>query len=50
MKTLKYALFILVVFLIVPLNLQAQPKEVPVTTSSKDALKFFLDGRDKFDK
>jgi tetratricopeptide (TPR) repeat protein len=49
MKTLKYALFILVVFLIVPLNLQAQPKEVPVTTSSKDALKFFLDGRDKFD-
>lgn len=49
MKTLKYALFILVVFMIVPINLQAQSKEVPVTTTSKEALKFFLDGRDKFE-
>jgi Tfp pilus assembly protein PilF len=49
MKTLKYGLFILVVFMIVPINLQAQSKEIPVTASSKDALKYFLDGRDKFD-
>ena len=49
MKTLKYGLLILVVFMIVPINLKAQSKEVPVTTSSKDALKLFLDGRAKFD-
>jgi tetratricopeptide (TPR) repeat protein len=49
MKTLKSALFILVVYMIVPINLQAQSKEVLVTTSSKEALKFFLDGRDKFE-
>lgn len=49
MKTLKLGLFVLIVFLIVPLNLMAQNKEVPVTTSSSEALKLFLDGRDKFD-
>jgi tetratricopeptide (TPR) repeat protein len=49
MKTLKYGLFVLFIFMIVPLNLLAQNKEIPVTTSSKEALKFFLDGRDKFD-
>ena len=49
MKTLKYGLFILVVFMIAPITILAQNKEVPVTTSSKDALKYFLDGRDKFD-
>jgi tetratricopeptide (TPR) repeat protein len=50
MKTLKYGLFVLIVFMIVPLNLLAQNKEVPVSTSSKEALKLFLDGRDKFDE
>lgn len=49
MKTLKYGLLVLIVFIIVPINLLAQIKEVPVMTSSKEALKFFLDGRDKFD-
>jgi tetratricopeptide (TPR) repeat protein len=49
MKTLKYGLIILVVFMIVPINLRAQSKEIPVTTSSKEALKLFLDGRAKFD-
>jgi tetratricopeptide (TPR) repeat protein len=49
MKTLKYSLIILVVFMIVSKNLQAQTKEIPVTTSSKEALKLFSDGRDKFE-
>jgi tetratricopeptide (TPR) repeat protein len=49
MKTYKYGLFVLIVFMIVPLNLLAQVKEIQVTTSSKEALQFFLDGRDKFE-
>ena len=49
MKTLKYGLLILVVFMTVPVTLLAQNKEVPITTSSKEALNYFLDGRDKFD-
>lgn len=49
MKTLKYGLFILVVFMIVPITLLAQNKEIPITTSSKEALKYFMDGRDKLE-
>jgi tetratricopeptide (TPR) repeat protein len=49
MKALKYGLFVLIVFIIVPLNLLAQNKEVPITTSSKEALKFFLDGMDRLE-
>jgi Flp pilus assembly protein TadD, contains TPR repeats len=49
MRTLKYGLFILVVFMIVPITLLAQNKEVPITTSSKEALKYFMDGRDKLE-
>ncbi len=49
MKTFKYFLVVLIAIVIVSFNLQAQPKEVPVTTSSKEALKLFLDGRDKFE-
>lgn len=49
MRTLKNDLFVLVVFIIVPLNLMAQNKEVPITTSSKEALNFFMDGRDKYE-
>ena len=49
MKTLKYCLFVMIVFMIVPLNLLAQVKEIPVTTSSKEALNFFLEGRDKLE-
>jgi tetratricopeptide (TPR) repeat protein len=33
----------------VSFNLTAQVKEIPVTTSSKEALDFFLNGRDKFE-
>ena len=51
MKTIKnYLSVFLSIFLIVPLNLAAQVKEVPVTTSSKDALKLFESGRDKFEE
>jgi tetratricopeptide (TPR) repeat protein len=49
MRTLKYGLFILVVFMIVQITLLAQNKEVPITTSSKEALKYFMDGRDKLE-
>jgi tetratricopeptide (TPR) repeat protein len=34
----------------VQVNLQAQIKEVPITTSSNEALKLFLDGRDRSEK
>src|ERR1035437_1278892 len=49
MKTFKISLFLLVVYTIVPINLLAQSKEVPVTSSSKEALSLFLDGRAKSD-
>jgi tetratricopeptide (TPR) repeat protein len=49
MKTCKLIFFVLVVSMIVPLNILAQNKEVPVTTSSREALRLFLDGRDKLD-
>jgi tetratricopeptide (TPR) repeat protein len=50
MKKLKNGLLsLLTVSLILPLNSLGQVKEIPVTTSSKEALKYFLDGRDKFE-
>jgi tetratricopeptide (TPR) repeat protein len=49
MKTFKYGLFVLIVFMIVPLDILAQVKEIPVTTSSKEALNLFLTGRDKLE-
>ena len=50
MKTLNYLSFALVIFcLVCTSDLQAQVKEVPVTTSSKDALNYFLEGRDNFE-
>jgi tetratricopeptide (TPR) repeat protein len=48
MKMLKYSLIILVVFMTVSITLLAQNKEIPITTSSKEALTFFMDGQDKF--
>lgn len=36
-----------IMFVLLPFNLLAQVKEVPITTSSKEALKYFLEGRDK---
>lgn len=48
MKTLKHCLYLLLTFMfIVPVDLLAQVKEVPVTTTSKEALNNFLSGRDK---
>src|ERR1035437_8254796 len=49
MKTFKISLFLLVVYTIVPINLLAQSKEVPVTSSSKEALSLFLARRAKSD-
>jgi tetratricopeptide (TPR) repeat protein len=50
MKTLKYHLYaFLFIVCLVSYNLTAQVKEIPVTTSSKEALNFFLTGRDKFE-
>jgi len=49
MKTLKLIFCILWVSCIVPVHLVAQNKEVPVTTSSKEAKDFFLKGRDKLE-
>ena len=48
MKTAKCASIILwIMFFVLPVNLLAQVKEIPVTTSSEEALKFFLEGRDQ---
>jgi tetratricopeptide (TPR) repeat protein len=49
MKTPGLILFILIALMIMPAALPGQNKEVPITTSSKEALKYFMDGRDKFD-
>jgi tetratricopeptide (TPR) repeat protein len=50
MKTFKNILYVFIVFfLIVPFNIKAQNKEVPITTSSKEALKLFLDGEEKIE-
>ncbi|MEI7525349.1 MAG: tetratricopeptide repeat protein [Mariniphaga sp.] len=49
MKTIKLGLFILTVFILAPLNIRAQVKEIPITTSSREALEFYLSGRNKQD-
>lgn len=49
MKTFKFTFYVLLISLIVPLSLLAQNKEVPVTTSSKEALDFFMKGRDQLE-
>jgi tetratricopeptide (TPR) repeat protein len=50
MKTFKKCLFVVLAFVfIVPFDLLAQVKDVPVTTASKDAMSLFLAGRDKFE-
>lgn len=50
MKTLKYNFYaLLFIACLTSYDLIGQVKEVPVTTSSKEALNFFLSGRDKFE-
>lgn len=50
MKTLRFAFsMVLVVLLTLPVLIWAQNKEIPLTTSSKEALDFFLKGRDKLE-
>ena len=50
MKTAKCASIILwIMFFVLPITLLAQGKEIPITTSSKEALNLFLTGRDKSD-
>lgn len=50
MKTIRYHFYALLIFACsVSYSLTAQNKEVPVTTSSRDALNFFLTGREKFE-
>lgn len=50
MKTLKIGFyFLLLLFFVTPINLFSQNKEVPITTSSKEALNLFLKGRDKLE-
>ena len=50
MKTLKINFHLLLILIfVIPFNLFAQYKEVPITTSSKEALNFFLKGRDKLE-
>ena len=43
------AVFIFAVFFLVSCKTQPTGNEIPVTTTSKEALNFFLDGRDKFE-
>ena len=43
------AAFILAVFFFSSCKTQSPGNEIPITTSSKEALKFFIDGRDKFE-
>lgn len=50
MKTNKNYFFAFIVFAcLISFDLSAQVKEVPVTTSSKEALNFFTQGRDKIE-
>ncbi len=51
MKSLSVILaaFILAVFFFSSCKTQSPGNEIPITTSSKEALKFFIDGRDKFE-
>jgi tetratricopeptide (TPR) repeat protein len=48
MKALKHrSIFLWMIFFVLPISLFAHLKEIPVTTKSKEALKYFLEGRDK---
>ncbi len=49
MKTQKYFYVFLFIGCLVTYNLKAQVKDVPITTSSKEAMNFFLEGREKFE-
>lgn len=50
MKTLKNCLYVfLIIVFIGPKDLVAQVKEIPVTTTSKEALNYFITGRDKLE-
>lgn len=50
MKTLRFAFsMVLVVLLTLPVLIWAQNKEIPLTTSNKEALDYFLQGRDKLE-
>jgi tetratricopeptide (TPR) repeat protein len=50
MKSIKYHLYAcLFIVCLASYDLAAQVKEVPITTSSKEALNFFLAGRDKLE-
>jgi tetratricopeptide (TPR) repeat protein len=50
MKTVKCTTIIVwIMFFVLPINLLAQVKEIPITTSSKEALNFFKSGRDKIE-
>lgn len=47
MKTGRFVSIVLwIMFFVLPINLLAQGKEIPITTSSKEALKYFTQGRD----
>jgi len=51
MKTRKIGPYIVwIIFLVFTLNTMAQVKEVPITTSSKEALEYFILGRDNSEK
>lgn len=50
MKKVKWSSFLWIMFFVLPLNLLAQVKEIPITTKSKEALKYFVQGRDENDK
>ncbi len=48
MKTRKIGPYLVwIIFLVFTLNTMAQVKEVPITTSSKEALQYFILGKDK---
>lgn len=49
MKTLRIACCIVFVWCALPFQMWAQNKEIPITTSSKEALDYFLQGRDKLE-
>ncbi|HET6556541.1 MAG TPA: tetratricopeptide repeat protein [Prolixibacteraceae bacterium] len=49
MKTLKFTIYILLISIVVPFHLVAQNQEVPVTTSSKEALDLFMKGRNQLE-
>lgn len=49
MKTLKFTIYILLICFVAPFYVVAQNKEVPVTTSSKEALDLFMKGRDQME-